>query len=102
MRLGPGHPDWVDVAKTGPAVWAALEGEARSMFEEVFRAALVQAAEDFDLAPVQEVVHAWWPMAILGANPDPEVEAEIKRFRDSGEDFSLLPPPIRDEDEARP
>lgn len=102
MERGAEAPEWVHVVKTGPAVWAALDGETRAMFEDEFRAALTQAAEDFDLAPVQAVVQRWWPVAAVTVNPDPRVEEEYRRFRDSGEDFSTLhATPVLD-DEPRP
>ncbi|MGO1053170.1 DUF6247 family protein [Crossiella sp. CA198] len=102
MEQGAGDPDWVHVAKTGPAVWAALDGETRAMFETEFRAALAGAAEDFDLAPAEAVVHRWWPVAAVTANPDPRVDEEFRRFQESGEDFSTLrAAPVLDEDEAR-
>ncbi|WHT21238.1 DUF6247 family protein [Crossiella sp. CA-258035] len=91
----------MDVAKTGPEVWGALDGEARASFEEEFRAALTRAAEDFDLAAAEAVVLRWWPVAVVTANPDPRVDEAIRRFRESGEDFSTLrPAPVLD-DEAR-
>ncbi|GAA3987569.1 hypothetical protein GCM10022247_02330 [Allokutzneria multivorans] len=88
----------VEVAKTGPAVWAALSGETRTAFEDEFRAALEKTAEDYDVERLSAVVMAWWPAAWGVSNPDPEVDAAIARYR-AGDESSLSPAPIYDEGE---
>ncbi|MCK2242133.1 MULTISPECIES: DUF6247 family protein [unclassified Crossiella] len=87
--------DIVPVAKTGPAVWAALTGEARTSFEDEFRAALAKTGEDFDLDRLTKVVHAWWPAAWGTANPDREVDEAIERYRD-GDESEVSPAPVYD------
>ncbi|WP_143261382.1 DUF6247 family protein [Allokutzneria sp. NRRL B-24872] len=87
----------VTVPKTGPAVWAALSGEARTAFEDEFREALVKTAEDYDVDRLAAVVKAWWPAAWGVSNPDPEVDAAIERYR-AGDESGLSPAPIYEED----
>lgn len=73
------------IAKTGPAVHAALDGENRARFEAEFHDALIATGEDFDLQRVTEVVERWWPHAVATANPDP-IAAYIKERLDAGDE----------------
>lgn len=52
-------------ARTAAGVRAALAGDDRAAFEHEFRASLVRASDDFDLAPVSAVVEHWWRIAVL-------------------------------------
>ncbi|MBP2473239.1 hypothetical protein JOF53_002111 [Crossiella equi] len=85
----------VMVAKTGPAVREALDGENRAAFEQEFRQALEAARETFDLAPLSAVVWKWWRLAQTEANYDPALDEEIDRYRNGDE--SLLHPAPGDE-----
>jgi Family of unknown function (DUF6247) len=74
--------------KSGPAVWRALEGEHRAAFEVEFRAVLAEVADTFDVDRLTQVVHRWWPRAVLDAHPDPIVEYIGQRLSDG--DQSVL------------
>lgn len=78
------------VARTGPAVRAALGPAARETFESEFRAALGQAETDFDLAPVCAVIQRWWPRAVLAANPELQEGLDRDRRRLADGDLSVL------------
>ncbi|ASO21333.1 hypothetical protein FHR81_002304 [Actinoalloteichus hoggarensis] len=60
--------------RTGPAVWAALEVDDRSLFEHEFRAALEEVAETFDVGRLTEVVHRWRPHTVVTGSPLPRAE----------------------------
>ncbi|MGH3872109.1 MAG: DUF6247 family protein [Pseudonocardiaceae bacterium] len=74
--------------KSGPAVWTALDGEHRAVFEAEFRFALVEVAETFDVDRLNQVVRRWWPRAVLDAHPDPIAEHIGQRLIDG--DQSVL------------
>ncbi|MGH3694409.1 MAG: DUF6247 family protein [Pseudonocardiaceae bacterium] len=74
--------------KSGPAVWMALDGEHRAAFEAEFRVVLAEVAETFDVDRLTQVVHRWWPRAVLDAHPDPIAEHIGQRIRDG--DQSVL------------
>ncbi|MGO1054512.1 DUF6247 family protein [Crossiella sp. CA198] len=96
-----GAPQYVNVDRTGPAVWAALEGEARTGFEDEFREALAKTAEDFDVARLAAVVEAWWPVAFGTVNPASEqAQADLERYR-SGDRSGVVPAPVLGEKEPR-
>jgi Family of unknown function (DUF6247) len=56
-------------ARTPAEIRAALDGADRAEFERAYQTALSQAATDYDLTPVQDVVDRWWPIAVLAADP---------------------------------
>jgi hypothetical protein len=56
-------------ARTPAAVRAALAGADRTQFESEYQAAVSTAAEDYDLAPLQDVLDQWWHVAILITDP---------------------------------
>lgn len=51
----------VGAERSSPSIHAVLAPERRAEFEAEFRIAVAGADEDVDLAPVQAVVHKWWP-----------------------------------------
>jgi hypothetical protein len=56
-------------ARTPAAVRAALTDSDRTQFEREYQAAVRTAAEDYDLAPLQDVLDQWWHVAVLTADP---------------------------------
>jgi len=52
-------------AKTPAGIRAALPSEEQPKFEADFKARMRQAEETFDLAPVQDCLERWWPMAVI-------------------------------------
>jgi hypothetical protein len=63
------EPRRLPPARTPAAIRAALRAADRGGFERQFQAALEQAASDYDLAPVHDVVDQWWHVAVLTADP---------------------------------
>ena len=57
-------------ARTPAAVRAALTGADRTQFERDYQAAVSTAAEDYDLAPLQDVLDQWWHVVVLTADPE--------------------------------
>lgn len=55
--------------RTPSEVRTALTGPDRAAFERAYQAAVAQAAMDFDLTPIHDVVDQWWQVAALTADP---------------------------------
>ena len=55
-------------ARTPAAVRAALTGEERAGFERDYQHALTQAAADYDLTVLHDVVDQWWQVAVITAD----------------------------------
>lgn len=59
------------VEKTPAAIRDALDPAQREQFESEYRAALVRAADTFDLEPVMTLVQrTWWVRAVMCLNPE--------------------------------
>lgn len=58
-------------AKTPAGIRANLPAEELARFEADFQARMREAAESYDLAPVQDCLDRWWPMAVIWAD-DPD------------------------------
>jgi Family of unknown function (DUF6247) len=57
--------------KTPVAIRDALDQAQRERFESEYRAALVRAADTFDLEPVLTLVQrTWWVRAVICLNPE--------------------------------
>jgi len=56
--------------KTPRGVRDALLAEDVVEFDRDFRAAMAEAAETFDLAPVNACVERWWPVAWSSTDPE--------------------------------
>lgn len=53
--------------KTPAGIRAALPPEEQTRFEADFQTRMREAADAYDLAPVQDCLERWWPMAVIYA-----------------------------------
>ena len=77
------------VERSGPGVRAALAEFAPAecaAFEAQFRQALVDAAQAFELGPVEAVLDRWWGIAAIRANPLSPAEQERVAWARTGND----------------
>lgn len=77
------------IERSGPAVRAALDQFAPQecvLFEQQFQQALVDAAQQYDLGPVEAVLDRWWPIAAIRANPLSPAEQDLVARARSGDD----------------
>ena len=76
------------VQRTGPGIRAVLDERApqeRSRFEAELREALARAAEDLDVARVEQVLARWHARASVVANPLSEQEQALVRRARAGD-----------------
>ncbi|AOS64320.1 DUF6247 family protein [Actinoalloteichus hymeniacidonis] len=78
--------------RTGPAVWAALEVDDRSLFEHEFRAALEEVAETFDVGRLTEVVHRWRPHTVVANSSSPSGRFPQRSAVEADESAIAWPP----------
>lgn len=85
VDAGDGMSEMVLLERSGPVIRAVLAEIAPDDlvdFEAEFRCALATADDDFDLAPVNEVMNKWWACAHLHMYPPTEEEsAAVVRAR---------------------
>lgn len=82
MTAEPHAPRPQPPARTPAAVRAALTGADCASFEQDYQGALSQAAADYDLTPLHDVIDQWWQVAVLLAD-----QAAHKRMLDTAADL---------------
>lgn len=75
-------PAYIEVAKTGPAIRAALKEASPDElpdFEAEFHTAIAEADDDFDTSRIERVLTRWWGIAHVRLNPIPMDEREAAK-----------------------